>query len=74
MRKVQDARVTREVQPFRLLHKSCGKRCGDIMVDFEKGWLLVKGFTDLMEMEEAGGAKRTHPKGTPERKRLRTKD
>ena len=44
-----------------------GANWQDITVDFEKGWLVVEGFTELMEVEEAGGAKRTHPEGTPDR-------
>ena len=44
-----------------------GAKWQDITVDFEKGWLVVEGLADLMEMEEAKGAKRTHPEGTPDR-------
>ena len=44
-----------------------GANWQDITVDFEKGWLVVEGFTGVMEVDEAGGAKRTHPEGTPDR-------
>ena len=44
-----------------------GANWQDITVDFEKGWLVVEDLADLMVIEEAGGAKRTHPEGTPDR-------
>ena len=40
-----------------------GANWQDITVDFEKGWLVVEDLADLMVIEEAGGAKRTHPEG-----------
>ena len=54
---------TREVQPFRMLHNMVptGKISRSILR--KDG----SGFTELVKVEEAGGAKRTRLKGTPDR-------